>query len=144
MGRGVRRRTSAGDASQRQGEVSSCHTATTPDFPIGGNRRPAYDSQMSYEGRSPCKDVMRAVVMSAAMVSAATLEACSSTSSPEVPTVNLPEPEPTAVSTEAPTSAPSVATPEPSASAVRPRGNDTPSMPTRGFSGAARPRSARG
>lgn len=101
---------------------------------------------MAYEGRSPIKDVVRSVVMGAAMVSPALLAQCT-----EHPATTPPVPvDPTAMPTS--TGIPSAAvsanlsgTPSASASAppnevVRPRSLPTGQMPTRGFAGAVRAR----
>ncbi len=101
---------------------------------------------MSYEGRSPCNDVMRSVVMGAAMLSPALLEACSGSQPENLPPTSTP-PDPTTAPSTAATGAPSmaVATAWPSGQPVtthaseRPRGNGDPtSHPTRGFRGGAR------
>jgi hypothetical protein len=114
---------------------------------------------MSYEGRSPIKDVVRSVVMSAAMVSPGLLAACAG------PQTGNPIPVPldplggadggtsgadpngldaaTGSSPIAvdPTSPPTVPTAPPTAT-VRPRTPPTGTqMPTRGFAGAVRARS---
>ncbi len=115
---------------------------------------------MSYEGRSPIKDVVRSVVMSAAMVSPGLLAACAGpqTANPiPVPLDPLGGPDaggttgldPNSVDAAAgtnpiavdPTSPPTVPTAPPTAT-VRPRTPPTGTqMPTRGFAGAARARS---
>jgi hypothetical protein len=100
---------------------------------------------MSFRGRSPINDVVRSVVMSAAMVSPALLASCAS--SPAVTTAptspNGPNDQAAVASTGA-TVASATAAPEPSApptDVVRPRDIDGgPRMPLRGFSGAARAR----
>lgn len=81
---------------------------------------------MAYQGRSPIKDVVRSVVMGAAMLSPAALEACSGSQVPQPPK----PPDPSADG--------GVAAPD--NTVVRPRTDPTngPSMPTRGFAGAVR------
>ncbi len=100
---------------------------------------------MSYQGRSPFKDVVRSVVMSAAMISPALLASCASsgpaTTAPTAPV----DPAAGGTATATVAAEPSAtATTEPSApptALVRPRDLDGgPRMPTRGFSGAARAR----
>ena len=103
---------------------------------------------MSYQGRSPLKDVVRSVVMSAAMISPALLAACGGatpvTTAPTLPVD--PNATTAAVATAAPdpTAPPTEEATEPNAppnDVVRPRDSDGGAkMPTRGFSGAARAR----
>ncbi|HEY1953980.1 MAG TPA: hypothetical protein VGH28_00160 [Polyangiaceae bacterium] len=111
---------------------------------------------MSYEGRSPINDVVRSVVMGAAMISPALLAACRGESAATPPPDPLPEPTATVASLDAggpaPTSEPSATaqptvTAEPTApptTVVRPRPTTSPThnMPTRGFAGAVRARRA--
>ena len=113
---------------------------------------------MSYEGRSPINDVVRSVVMGAAMISPAALAACRGESAATPPPDPLPQPSATVASLDAGDTTPTAsvtpsATEEPIATAtatappttvVRPRptsgvgpGNH---MPTRGFAGAVRAR----
>jgi hypothetical protein len=87
---------------------------------------------MSYQGRSPIKDVVRSVVMGAAMVSPALLEACGG--SPPTPPV---PPDGNGNTLNVAGGADAGAPPN---EVVRPRGPTGGSMPTRGFSGAARAR----
>ena len=109
---------------------------------------------MSYEGRSPINDVVRSVVMGAAMISPAALAACRGESTVTPPPDPLPQPSATVASLDAgempttPTAstAPTV-TAEPTVTAppttvVRPRPTTSPThnMPTRGFAGAVRAR----
>jgi hypothetical protein len=96
---------------------------------------------MSYEGRSPFKDVIRSVVVGATMVSPSLLQACASAPPGEKP-IDVPPP-PSNTNTVATSEPP--ATGDPMASAppneiVRPRTDPTAPIvhPTRGFSGAAR------
>lgn len=99
---------------------------------------------MAYEGRSPIKDVVRSVVMGAAMISPALLAQCTEhPTTPPIPLDPTGAPPPTGIPSAA-TSA-NVATPPPTASAppnevVRPRTPPNGQMPTRGFSGAVRAR----
>lgn len=103
---------------------------------------------MSFSGRSPFKDVVRSVVMSAAMISPAALEACAEAPPPPA------KPDPLAVTIASAPDAGSVATntpdvsiadggaPAPDDSVVRPRTpvGGSPQLPSRGFVGAARAR----
>ncbi|HEY1696645.1 MAG TPA: hypothetical protein VGG39_31000 [Polyangiaceae bacterium] len=101
---------------------------------------------MAYEGRSPIKDVVRSVVMGAAMISPALLAHCT-----EHPATTPPIPlDPTGAPTSggipsAAVSANVAGTTTSTASAppndvVRPRTAPTGQMPTRGFAGAVRAR----
>jgi|SRR6185312_9788146 len=104
---------------------------------------------MSYEGRSPINDVVRSVVMGAAMISPAALAACRGESTVTPPPDPLPQPSATVASLDAgetPQATPTV-TAEPTVTAppttvVRPRPTTSPThnMPTRGFAGAVRAR----
>jgi hypothetical protein len=98
---------------------------------------------MSYQGRSPLKDVVRSVVMSAAMISPALLAACGGatpvTTAPTLPVD--PNATATAVATTAPPTEEATEPNAPPNDVVRPRDSDGGAkMPTRGFSGAARAR----
>ena len=87
---------------------------------------------MSYQGRSPIKDVMRSVVLGAGMISPALIEACATNTPTTTP---LPPTSGTAVASTPPVDS------APPTEVVRPRPNPTgTNMPTRGFSGAARAR----
>jgi hypothetical protein len=102
-----------------------------------------YADPMSYQGRSPLKDVVRSVVMGAAMISPALLAACGGAAPvTTAPTMAEPPAATGAVATVA--IEPSTPPPEPSAppnDVVRPRDSDGgTTMPTRGFCGAARAR----
>jgi hypothetical protein len=109
-----------------------------------------YHSTMSYEGRSPFKDVIRSVVVGATMVSPSLLQACASAPPPEKP-VDIPDPTgtpTTATATPPGTNTAVVATSAsaPPTSVVRPRTDpDGPEThPTRGFAGAIRRAHVRG
>jgi hypothetical protein len=100
---------------------------------------------MSYSGRSPFKDVVRSVLLGAAMISPAVLAACAGAptppANPEPLTVYLPDAG--AVTSNTPDVAiADSGVPAPPDSAVRPRTpvGTPPQMPMRGFSGAARVR----
>jgi hypothetical protein len=103
---------------------------------------------MSYQGRSPINDVVRSVVMSAAMISPTLLAACGGQAEkPPTPPEPLPNVDRDATATADPTTPDSGATPvataAPSDDVVRPRPTPTGTgrmMPTRGFAGAARAR----
>ncbi len=117
---------------------------------------------MSYEGRSPMKDVARSVVLGAAMISPALLEACRNDGAPPlvpVPTVGADDDaggmllavgadaaagDPVDAGASTPPDA-DEPIPAPSTTVVRPRPDPTFSpqrvpMPTRGFAGGARVR----
>lgn len=94
---------------------------------------------MSYQGRSPIKDVVRSVVMGAGMISPALLEACASSTPNPPPPIPLVDPL-ADVDGGAEGGAASVATAPPT-EVVRPRTAPTGNnMPTRGFAGAVRGR----
>lgn len=91
---------------------------------------------MSFAGRSPLNDVVRSVLVGAAMITPAMLAACQKEGAPPPPRVPAPGEE-----SATPVASESVAAP-PTAS-VRPREDPSvtvPKMPVRGFSGAARVR----
>ena len=93
---------------------------------------------MSYEGRTPIRDVIRSVVLGAAMVSPAALEACTKEPQPKPP-----EPDPLPSTTATGTATATATQPdEPvvSGASQRPRGKSDggPMIPTRGFSGRGR------
>jgi hypothetical protein len=108
---------------------------------------------MSFDGRSPLKDVIRSVVLGAAMISPVALMACKNEVTPPPvtpdPTVDVPTNTPPIASTapvataDPPDAAPIIDA-APATSVVRPRWDPTTgaskNMPTRGFSGAARAR----
>jgi hypothetical protein len=101
-----------------------------------------YHRRMSYEGRTPIRDVIRSVVLGAAMVSPAALEACTK----DQPQPKPPEPDPLPSTTATGTAATATATatqpdePVVSGASQRPRGKSDggPMIPTRGFSGRGR------
>jgi hypothetical protein len=109
---------------------------------------------MSYSGRSPFNDVVRSVLIGAAMITPAAMVACAE--NPPPVTANQDQPLPIATGgSDAPTSPTATAstddqsasindasTPAPPDTVVRPRAPvGTPhQLPTRGFSGAARAR----
>ncbi|MEO7110370.1 MAG: hypothetical protein ABI183_08045 [Polyangiaceae bacterium] len=106
---------------------------------------------MSFSGRSPFNDVVRSVIIGAAMITPAALLACAESPPPPAnPDAPLPiatggsdvPPTPTATAPDAYASINDAGTPAPPDSAVRPRTppGTPPQMPTRGFSGAARAR----
>ena len=111
---------------------------------------------MGYEGRSPLNDVVRSVVMGAAMISPGVLAACRGQGAKTPPPDPLPDPSATTASLDAgdttptastapTTTAEPVVTADPTApptATVRPRPTSSPTqnMPTRGFAGAVRAR----
>jgi hypothetical protein len=94
---------------------------------------------MRYEGRSPINDVVRAVVVGAAMIPPALLVACSGGDAkpPEVPLPPDPNGDPriqqVAGDPDAGVMSKDAGAPDPSV--VRPRGGDGNGHPTRGFRG---------
>lgn len=91
---------------------------------------------MHYQGRSPINDVVRSVVLGAAMIPPLVLAGCTGGKSGTAETPPQPEASPSG----------SAAAPEASApptQVVRPRSTNGGSMPTRGFSGAGRRGGAR-
>lgn len=86
---------------------------------------------MSFQGRSPINDVVRSVVLGAAMITPVALQGCAG-ANPEPPKPPKTDPEVTVTELDGGVPDPSV---------VRPRGpKDPTNMPTRGFSGGARVR----
>lgn len=87
---------------------------------------------MSFEGRSPLKDVVRSVLLGAAMISPVVLTMCKNEGAPPV------SPEGPAQTAAADANDAAAAPPT---ATVRPRLDpNAPQTPTRGFSGAARAR----
>ncbi len=105
---------------------------------------------MSYEGRSPLKDVVRSVLLGAAMITPVALAACQNEVAPPATpdTVTVVTPPTMADAASAPitiaTDAPDAADAAPPTEIVRPRWDPTSAasknMPSRGFSGTARAR----
>jgi hypothetical protein len=96
---------------------------------------------MSYQGRSPLKDVARSVVIGAGMISPALLQHCATPSGrpPEIPLDGTASTTPTGTTMAVASTPPAESAPP--NDVVRPRPSPTGTqMPTRGFAGAARAR----